>query len=296
MIHINLNDLELELPTGWADIAEELTEDLIKLDPSQRSDFIDKSRNKTWGDKELVEALIRVAGNKCWYSEVPLEGQDANVDHFRPKGRVVEVSPDPPFDKTGVSTDGYWWLAFQWKNFRLSSMHANQRRVDLETQGGKADFFPILGSKAADETDIDDIIEEVLPLDPCSPSDMELIWFDPDGKPGFKNWKRQPTAMEEKRLKISTWLYHLDKNKIVKARTEHVVDIRNDLKTADHHFKRWDLHGQVQNLTSKKLFDKELAKIKRKIALKAPYAGAKRCAVILAMAKYSWIRDYIFSL
>lgn len=293
MIYINLNDLELELPAGWADIAEELTEKLLKLDPSKRSAFIDKGRTKTWGDKALVEALIRVAGNKCWYSEVPLEGQDANVDHFRPKGRVAEVLLDPPFDKTGASTDGYWWLAFQWKNFRLSSVHANQRRVDPDTQGGKADFFPILGNKAIDKTEIDDITEEVLPLDPCSPSDMELIWFDPDGKPGFKNWKRQPTAMEEKRLKISTWLYHLDKNKIVTARTEHVVDVRNDLITADHHFKMWDRYGPTPNLTSKKLFDREVAKIKRKIALKASYAGAKRCAVKLASAKYSWITDFV---
>jgi hypothetical protein len=89
-------------------------------------------------------------GNKCWYSEVPLEGADPNVDHFRPKGQVREVDAD--LQNLQTTSPGYWWLAFECRNFRLSSMHANQRRVDTDTNGGKSDYLPVLGSRAVEGT------------------------------------------------------------------------------------------------------------------------------------------------
>ena len=292
MIYINLEDLEL--PQDWLDKADELTVKLLSLTSADRTDFIKKNRHLTWGDRRLVEALSRVTGHKCWYSEVSLEGQDPNVDHFRPKGRVLDVSIDPPFEKTGKTMDGgYWWLAFQWKNFRLSSMHANQRRVDDTTVGGKADFFPVIGNRATENTLLEVIDEDVLPLDPCVLSDMELIWFEPDGKLGFKGWKRKPTIEEERRLQTSTWLYHLDKNHIVKARNASVNDVRSDITTADAYYKMWNPKGPNINLAYRTQFNSVVAKIKSKISNKSPFAGAKRCAVRLASAKYSWITDFV---
>jgi len=293
MIYINIEDLEL--PHDWIEQADALTEQLLALPAVERTDFINDKRLLTWGNRRLVEALINVIGNKCWYSEIRLEGQDPNVDHFRPKGRVVEISTDHPytFDKTGIVVEhGYWWLAFQWKNFRLSSMHANQRRVDPDTNGGKADFFPVNGPRAIELTPIEVIDEDVLPLDPCVLSDMELIWFDPDGKPGFKNWKRKPTDEEVKRLTVSTWLYHLNKNHIVQARASHVADIRNDLVTADAYYKMWNPNGPDIKLSYKIQFNLLLNKIRSKTASKSVFAGAKRCAVRTATAKYPWISDY----
>src|SRR5882672_6771705 len=140
MIYVDLN--KLILSPEWEKRAKQLTRELIMLYPDERSDFIEKNRKNTWGADEVLKALRAMVGNKCWYSEVPLEGSDPNIVHFRPKGQVREVDTD--LQNTQTASPGYWWLAFEHQNFRLSSMHANQRRVDTNTRGGKWDYFPVL--------------------------------------------------------------------------------------------------------------------------------------------------------
>lgn len=66
----------------------------------KRNAFVNSKRGETWGHPEVVRALKQVVGNKCWYSEVSLDGSDPEVDHFRPKGRVVEVDANS-LEKTG---------------------------------------------------------------------------------------------------------------------------------------------------------------------------------------------------
>ena len=41
----------------------------------------------------MSAALAQLSNSKCWYSESQNPTSDKNVDHFRPKGSVVE---DPP--------------------------------------------------------------------------------------------------------------------------------------------------------------------------------------------------------
>src|SRR5262245_62047027 len=89
MIYIDLN--KITLSTEWDNRAKKLTRELEAMLPDERLDFIEKHREVTWGAHEVLEALRAIVGNKCWYSEVPLEGADPNVDHFRPKGQVREV-------------------------------------------------------------------------------------------------------------------------------------------------------------------------------------------------------------
>ena len=143
---------------------------------NERIAFINNNRTATWGNRELLTALKEVIGNKCWYSEVDLTGADPNIDHFRPKGRVKEVDVDS-LTPTGIDSEGYWWLAFDHQNFRLSSMHSNQRRVDENTNGGKWDFFPVVGSRAVKGTQLSLINESVFPLDRCSATDVSLMWL-----------------------------------------------------------------------------------------------------------------------
>ena len=91
------------------------------------------ARVRIWQD--LNAALSMLRGGKCWYSESRNPTADKNVDHFRPKNGVAE---DPVHE-------GYWWLAFQWRNYRYSSQWCNQRRVNDAngTRGGKWDHFPL---------------------------------------------------------------------------------------------------------------------------------------------------------
>src|SRR5262249_49981816 len=148
MIHVDIN--KLNLSSDWKECAKKLTQELKTLPPNKRLEFIEKNREKTWGAIEVREALRSIVGDKCWYSEVSIVGADPNVDHFRSKGRVREVNRD--LQDMKKTSPGYWWLAFECLNFRLSSMHANQRRVDAKTNGGKWDYFPIRGSRAPEGT------------------------------------------------------------------------------------------------------------------------------------------------
>src|SRR5882724_5509637 len=100
-----------------------------------------KARHQAINKKSSVwraaeEALRLASYNKCWYCESLQERSDKPVDHFRPKNNVIEAKGHP----------GYWWLAFDWKNYRYSCTYCNSKRRDVDggTEGGKQDHFPIL--------------------------------------------------------------------------------------------------------------------------------------------------------
>src|SRR5262249_2203124 len=288
MIYINLN--KLNIPPAWERRARELTRELAGLRPEERAVFLRRKRELTWGASEILRALQEVAGNKCWYSEVPLDGADPNVDHFRPKGQVREVDAD--LQDMNTTAPGYWWLAFEPLNFRLSSMHANQRRVDGDTSGGKWDYFPVRGPRAAEGTSVLLIEEDVLALDPCSASDIILLWFEPDGNPCYSNGKRKPNERDQRRVLTTIWLYHLDKQEIVIRRGQHIRQIHTDLRDADAQYQLWNPGSACPNLQAKVSFDRKIAAIKAKLADTAEFAGAKRCAVRAAIADYDWIDEF----
>ena len=289
MIYVNPN--EVRISNDLLRKAKELTAELKSKDEGDRTDFIKSKRKETWGHPDVVKALCAVVGDKCWYSEVSLVGADPEIDHFRPKGYVSEVDCNS-LKKTGETSSGYWWLAFEPRNFRLSCQHSNQRRIDEETEGGKGNFFPIEGTRSPEGTDLDFITETVLPLDPCSVSDMKLMWFDPDGRPALRKPEKETSPLERRRMHATIWLYHLDKNKTSISRTQYVESIRNKLKRASIAHRLWNPEGNSPNIQQKNSFDAILDEIKSEIADKAVFAGAKRCAVRLAVSEYPWLEEY----
>jgi hypothetical protein len=289
MIFINPDAFSLD--AAQEDHMKVLTEYLMGWPEELRSEFIEGNREGTWGHSEVLKALRSAVGNKCWYSEVQLDGADPNVDHFRPKGRVREVDMD--FQHTGTQSDGYWWLAFEFSNYRLAAMHANQRRVDTDTAGGKWDYFPVRGHRTSEATPWEEIIEDVLPLDPCSPTDVTLLWFDPDGNPCVSSWKRQSDAGDVQRIKATTWLYHLDKQEIRVSRAAHMEDIRKDLRKANADYRLWNRGSRRPNLQARLSFNRKIAEIRIKIGDKSVFAGAKRCAVKGAVPDYAWIEEFL---
>ncbi|HTB83468.1 MAG TPA: hypothetical protein VK742_07440 [Candidatus Sulfotelmatobacter sp.] len=289
MIFINQN--ALPLPPARRTAMNNLSMQLMGKPVAERTEFINQNRNATWAHAEVLTALRDITGNKCWYSEVQLDGADPNVDHFRPKGRVREVDAD--LLNTGHECAGYWWLAFEFSNYRLAAMHANQRRVDTNTAGGKWDYFPIRGNRTADGTPLGEIMEDFLALDPCSPTDVRLLWFDPDGKPCVSNWKRKPNAGDVERVKATIWLYHLDKQEIQSSRAKYVEDIRKDLRNANTDFRLWNRDSANPNLQARNSFNQKIAEIEIKIADDAVFAGAKRCVIRAAISEYPWIEEFI---
>lgn len=176
--------------------------------------------------RSFYERLPDRFKNKCWYCEAEEIRTDMPVDHFRPKGKVDEDDEH----------EGYWWLAFDWKNYRCACTFCNSVRNFEETQGGKGSHFPIFNkenraySSTADYHD-----ERPAILDPCDPSDDRLIWFDEDGVPEPIS---SADAEQAQKVNNSKELFHLHEIKICRKRNNiriHVQRLVQDLSSADQH-------------------------------------------------------------
>ena len=167
-------------------------------------------------------------------------------------------------------------------------------KVDETTAGGKWDFFPVRGPRTPEGTRWDLIEEDVLPLDPCSSSDVRLLWFDPDGKPCPATGKHTPIGKEDiDRVNATIWLYHLDKGDLHASRSAFVQGIQNDLEKANADYLLWNPAGRSPDLHARRAFDRKIAEIKEKISDKAEFAGAKRCVIRAAIADFPWIEDFV---
>jgi len=188
MIHININDKEP--PEEWCRKAELVTEQLRNLNASERKKLTEKHSN-LWG--ELKDWLLGLSHGKCWYSEAREIFSHYHVDHFRPKNRAKQLD--------GTEREGYWWLAFDWRNYRISGSVGNIR---------KGDYFPLKdGSPVATSSECDLRDEVIYLLDPTDPVDPFLLTFDESGRP-----KPAVTETESKwayeRVMITIDLLYLD--------------------------------------------------------------------------------------
>jgi uncharacterized protein (TIGR02646 family) len=141
---------------------------------ADRADYIKK--NGSWG--LLKRWLANVSGDKCWYCEAKSTRAPFDVDHFRPKLGVTVDSVKL------AGHNGYYWLAYEWWNFRLSCQRCNRpEKNDNEALHGKANEFPIR----------DEALRCTLPaghlnaesprlLDPCVQQDCELLAHGIDGE------------------------------------------------------------------------------------------------------------------
>src|SRR5205823_9338448 len=107
--------------------------EIAALPTEERVEAINR-KHRIWA--ELKPYLALLSHEKCWYCESIQESSDMHVDHFRPEGRIADEGSHGP---------GYWWLAFDWHNFRLSCTYCNTLRSegDRAPSGGKADRFPL---------------------------------------------------------------------------------------------------------------------------------------------------------
>lgn len=162
------------IPQELLDEAEKAQKELEDLCPEDRKDFI-KKHSDIW--RKFSPYLAKMSHDKCWYSEAKCAAAHFDVDHFRPKfkaKRTIDL----------VDADGYEWLAFDWKNFRLSAQHCN--RLNKNESGdtvGKGNWFPLLEDSPKANWDnrcIED--EKVTLIDPTIKADLSFIDFDDRGE------------------------------------------------------------------------------------------------------------------
>lgn len=162
MRYIDTSLLQDKLPKGWQKKADDVLKKLKEADsPTEKEEIINQN-SSLWRD--LKETLKELSHGKCWYTESKNDGSYGDVDHFRPKGKVHESS-----DHTG-----YWWLAFDYKNYRFSCQISNT--------SGKRDHFPLQEGCTHVTTFDGDLDTEVfLLLDPTIEDDPKLLAYSEDG-------------------------------------------------------------------------------------------------------------------
>jgi len=196
MRFINLEQLKPRIAHLIPDLQAAAEAVLSEGDPVRRSELIEKFRPRWVAFRAGFDAFSH---GKCWYVECKNSGTDDDVDHFRPKSAVYE-DPDHP---------GYYWLAFEWTNLRLSCHRANRLRINPETgeTGGKATHFPLVNPAQRARRPEDDLRREIPALlDPTDPRDPALLSFKPNGEvdlsPEFKGKQIPEMKFEASRIHL----------------------------------------------------------------------------------------------
>jgi len=253
---------------SWEDIEKRHLENIKKLSAIERKKYI--TDNPDWN--VLQKIMIEEYGYKCWYSEAPIGNGDPEIDHYRPKNRARQDD-----EKSIINKDnGYWWLAYNIENYRLSGALSNKRRRDRLRENseveGKGDLFPLdleKGKIADDEHST--FCEKPLLLDPIVASDVGLLTYDEGGiiipNPLIKD------EFDKKRAEISIKLYHLDLDQLETARHQVWAECCNVINEAYLYYR------ESESPEAKKLALKNCAEtIMKKTNSKSEYSSvAKAC-------------------
>ncbi|WDF77711.1 hypothetical protein PQ469_27870 [Mucilaginibacter sp. KACC 22773] len=183
-------DLENNAPNiDWINRADTVTQSLVRAADHAARKVIIEANEGLWG--ELKGYLSKIRNRKCWYSESINDGAHCHVDHFRPKLKAV--------DENKVDQGGYWWLAFNWLNYRYAGPAVNVR---------KKDYFPVVQNKANRYGD-NIAIEDILLLDPINISDPSKLAYDSEGRvsprftdPNSRDYKRAFYSIEKYNLNL----------------------------------------------------------------------------------------------
>lgn len=112
---------------------------------------------------------------KCAYCETSLYSQYGDMEHFRPKGKIVDENGETVLVENGQGTEephpGYYWLAYDFRNLLPSCIRCNQIQ--------KKCCFPVRGDHAARPGD--EVNEDPLLLHPVFDNPAEYLELDPTG-------------------------------------------------------------------------------------------------------------------
>ncbi len=183
---------------AWLAQAQQLFLQLQAAPNKAARDTIVDANAEVW--KGLREWLLRLSHDKCWYSEARDSFSVPEVDHFRPKCRCKRAP-------RGQILDGYWWLAFEWRNLRICGKVGNAR---------KGDFFPLAVNSPVGAYGGISIANEVpLLLDPTNPADPQLLDFNEDGG---CNYHADADAFSQLRVTTTITRLNLNHGRLKKAR------------------------------------------------------------------------------
>lgn len=227
-------DLENKLPTdadlpdevrwseeewaAWKTESTRLLQELATLTAegklTERNKLIDDNGDH-W--KSLKPWLLHLSNGKCWFSDVRELFSHYDVEHFRPKKEAKSID--------GNDRDGYWWLAFNYMNFRACGNVGNRKK------GG---WFPLRqGSLCSSYTAQCEESESRYLLDPVDDADVSLVAFDEEGKvvpvPNATDWEKERVEETVKRMKLNEHVPLAEERRKVWQKVDGLI---NDFKVA----------------------------------------------------------------
>lgn len=154
-----------------------------------RNDVIDANKS-LW--VQLKPWLLSLSNNKCWFSEAKDCFNHWHVEHFRPK-KAPEKGQNPAIHHS------YWWLAFDWRNYRICGSVGNTT---------KGSYFPLRPGCPRCNPLGDLRYELPALLDPTDEHDPTLLSFTLEGRAVAAAHVKDPWELE--RVAISVVRYQLD--------------------------------------------------------------------------------------
>lgn len=154
----------------------------------ERNNLIDDNSGH-WG--KLKPWLFALSYGKCWFTDGRDICSHMDVEHFRPKKEAKDLD--------GNGRDGYWWLAFDYSNYRAAGNVPNRKK------GG---WFPLHMDSVCSKFELQcEESESPYLLDPIDPEDVNLIAFNEEGNavpaPGISDWEEERVDESIKRYKLN---------------------------------------------------------------------------------------------
>nr|WP_314835124.1 hypothetical protein [uncultured Flavobacterium sp.] len=191
----------------------------------KRNKHID-NRQYVWS--EIKSQILKVTYNKCWFTEGTSDVAHFHIEHFRPK-KLVEVLPNKfAFSEARTINENncYWWLAFDYNNFRICGAIINSF---------KGNYFPLQpGSSICTSSSANLSLEKVVLLDPTIESDTKLLTFDIDGTP-IPSANQTTNNTDYLRADLSIKIYGLKSELIVSARNRKLADLNILIERINKH-------------------------------------------------------------
>ncbi len=168
MKYISLKESDKSTLNAWLAKANEILDELKKEPDAQKRKVIIRKNQRHWRDVNLLAFLKALSDGKCWYTEAKFTAEYPHLEHFRPKSYARKECGE-------ICHEGYWWLAFDIDNYRLSKPMPNTR---------KGTYFPLRERVMAVCKPGNAVTRESpMFLDPTVEEDVALISFNSHGKP-----------------------------------------------------------------------------------------------------------------
>ncbi len=179
-------DVWCDLLSEWRGVLRSANEARVKLVESFKRTGDGKVDDNIY--KKFMPFLLTLFNGKCAYCETLFSSnQPGDVEHFRPKGRVVDAAFRPILieepDSMPREHPGYYWLAYEWTNLFPACADCNRYRrhgKKAESGAGKADRFPVEGFRAHLEGD--EGKEHALLIHPSDVEPSKHLVFEESGK------------------------------------------------------------------------------------------------------------------